>query len=77
MKTAIENLEGLPLETLSRINPAQVVIHEQNADGTFRLEIHMACNMNSTGRMNISGRAPAGLIPKKVTVNGKEIWAEN
>ncbi|RCN49184.1 hypothetical protein ANCCAN_04757 [Ancylostoma caninum] len=70
-------LGGLPIETLSRINPAQVVIHEQNADGTFKLEIHMACSMNSTGRMNISGRAPAGLLPKKVTVNGKEIWAEN
>ncbi|KHJ92456.1 hypothetical protein OESDEN_07655 [Oesophagostomum dentatum] len=39
------------------------------------LEVHVECKMNSSGRMNISGTTPEGLTPKRVTVNGKNIWA--
>ncbi|KJH52344.1 hypothetical protein DICVIV_01436 [Dictyocaulus viviparus] len=54
-----------------------VVIHEQNQDGTIKLEVHLSCRMNTSGVLKISGRAPIGLQPKKVTVNGKEIWTES
>ncbi|ETN79821.1 hypothetical protein NECAME_09576 [Necator americanus] len=76
LKTAIGPFDELSLHDLTKLKPGEIVVHEQNDDGTFKLEIHMACNMNSTGRMNIHGKAPTGLAPKKVTVNGKEIWAE-
>ncbi|CAJ0588192.1 unnamed protein product [Cylicocyclus nassatus] len=72
MKTAVGYFDEVgPNED---VKPAEIIIHEQDADGSFKLELHMACNMTSTGRLNLSGRAPAGLIPKRVSVNGKEIW---
>ncbi|PIO63513.1 hypothetical protein TELCIR_14886 [Teladorsagia circumcincta] len=61
-----------------QLQPGNIVIHEQNPDGTFKLELHLTCRMTTpTGRLNISGHAPVGLRPKKVMVNGKDIWVES
>uniref|UniRef100_A0A183FTW7 SCP domain-containing protein n=1 Tax=Heligmosomoides polygyrus TaxID=6339 RepID=A0A183FTW7_HELPZ len=80
LKTAITEIDPALAKAISEaaqnLQPGSIVIHEQNQDGSFKLELHLACRINSTGRLNLSGCAPAGLRPKKVNVNGKEIWAE-
>nr|CDJ95593.1 serine-rich adhesin for platelets family [Haemonchus contortus] len=70
--------EAIAKVTQQELESGNIVIHEQNPDGTFKLELHLSCRTTSPrGHLNISGHAPVGLRPKKVMINGKEVWVEN
>lgn len=35
----VDSIEEVPIETLQQLNPPQVVVHEQSADGTFKVRV--------------------------------------
>ncbi|WKY12310.1 hypothetical protein Q1695_003695 [Nippostrongylus brasiliensis] len=81
-KTAVPDINSAMANVLAeraqnlQTAPGTIVIHEQSNDGLFKLELHLACRMNTTGRLNMSGCTPIGLKAKKVVVDGKDIWAD-